>query len=290
MRQFPPDLQARLDADATTLCTCWRVERRDGAVQAFTDHDRPLIVEGVSYEPASGLESSAFEQTLGLSIGGAEVAGALTDASISDADLAGGAWDGARVEIRRVDWRAPEHNVLVDVAIVGEVRREGAAFVAELRSLAHDLDQERGRVYGADCDADLGDSRCGVALDAPPFILDCVVEAAQGLGLRVAPTPSSEAFFDHGRLVVLAGAAAGGAAAIREQRGDEIVLWSQLSRELAPGDVVRLFAGCDKRFQTCRGRFANQANFRGFPHMPGNDVVLSYAREGERLDGGSMFR
>ena len=50
-------------------------------------------------------------------------------------------------------------------------------------------------------------------------------------------------------------------------------------------------AGCDKRFSTCRGTFANVANFRGFPHMPGNDFVIRIPREGESgFDGGSLFR
>jgi uncharacterized phage protein (TIGR02218 family) len=36
-------------------------------------------------------------------------------------------------------------------------------------------------------------------------------------------------------------------------------------------------AGCDKQFATCRDRFGNAANFRGFPHIPGNDYVISHA-------------
>ncbi|RIJ20390.1 DUF2163 domain-containing protein [Henriciella barbarensis] len=32
---------------------------------------------------------------------------------------------------------------------------------------------------------------------------------------------------------------------------------------------------CDKRFETCRDVFSNAENFRGFPHLPGQDVVLS---------------
>ena len=32
---------------------------------------------------------------------------------------------------------------------------------------------------------------------------------------------------------------------------------------------------CDQRFATCRDVFSNTANFRGFPHIPGTDFVLS---------------
>ena len=40
MRAIDPELQARLDGGATTLCRCWRVRRRDGVELGFTDHDR----------------------------------------------------------------------------------------------------------------------------------------------------------------------------------------------------------------------------------------------------------
>ena len=42
---------------------------------------------------------------------------------------------------------------------------------------------------------------------------------------------------------------------------------------------------CDKRFSTCRDDFANAENFRGFPHMPGNDVLV--AGPGDARKGGS---
>ena len=37
------------------------------------------------------------------------------------------------------------------------------------------------------------------------------------------------------------------------------------------------FAGlsCDQRFSTCKERFENADNFRGFPHMPGTDFILA---------------
>lgn len=32
---------------------------------------------------------------------------------------------------------------------------------------------------------------------------------------------------------------------------------------------------CDQRFETCQEVFANTENFRGFPHLPGTDFILS---------------
>lgn len=58
-----------------------------------------------------------------------------------------------------------------------------------------------------------------------------------------------------------------------------------MAAEIAEGDLFAVTAGCDKRFATCVEKFANGINFRGFPHMPGNDFALSYARAGAGNDG-----
>ncbi|MBK8200050.1 MAG: DUF2163 domain-containing protein [Acidobacteria bacterium] len=34
-------------------------------------------------------------------------------------------------------------------------------------------------------------------------------------------------------------------------------------------------AVCDHRFETCRDMFANTGNFRGFPHLPGTEALVS---------------
>ena len=59
-----------------------------------------------------------------------------------------------------------------------------------------------------------------------------------------------------------------------------IDLWQAMPQPIAAGDTFTVTAGCDKRFATCRDRFANGVNFRGFPHIPGNDFVTSYAVQG----------
>jgi uncharacterized phage protein (TIGR02218 family) len=59
---------------------------------------------------------------------------------------------------------------------------------------------------------------------------------------------------------------------------------------IASGDTFTVTAGCDKIFATCRDRFANTVNFRGFPHIPGNDFVVATPSVGAGNDGGSLRR
>ncbi len=295
MRNLSPEMQAAISGGATTLCTCWRLTRLDNLIIGFTDHDRDISFDGTIFAAMSGLESTAFESAAGLTIGGAEVSGALSSQSLDERDLQNGLLDNARVEIFRIDWSAPENHILLEAGVIGEVRRSEHAFTAELRSLAHELDQERGRLYQAGCDADLGDARCRFAFASEPFVVECdVLAGCDVVNLLIQPDNIVGGWLNNGRVEVLSGSNAGSRVNIREHRCDRsihvITLWTKLSSACAIGDRVRVFAGCDKSFQACRKKFNNGINFRGFPHMPGNDHLMSYGKRGAGMDGGSLFR
>lgn len=168
MRDIPDALTARIESGAATLCHVWLLRRRDGAVLGFTDHDRDLEVDGVTCSAASGWTAGAADSSTGLAAGSAAVAGVLDDAGLAEDDLAAGVWDGADVEAWRVDWNEPVLRVRLWTATVERVRREGEAFTAELAGPLAALDRVVGRTYGRDCDAVLGDARCGVDRDAFP--------------------------------------------------------------------------------------------------------------------------
>ncbi|MDJ1159021.1 DUF2163 domain-containing protein [Chelatococcus sp. SYSU_G07232] len=297
MRNLPAGLAARLGGGATTLCRCWLLTRRDGARLGFTDHDRDLAFAGVAFLARTGLEAAEATAELGFAVGGGEVAGALVAAGITEYELASGLYDGAAVETWLVDWSDVDERLLLDVGTIGEIRRSERAFVAELRGAMHRLDEEQGRLYRPTCSADLGDARCRVALADPRFAAEARVTATDGrLGFAaVGLTAHADGWFTGGLVTWTSGANAGGSVEVKLHRhappAPEIVLWQPMPRPIAVGDSFRITAGCDKRFATCRDKFGNGVNFRGFPHMPGDDFILRLPREGEAgLDGGSLFR
>lgn len=290
MRTLPPDLAARLSGGATTFARAWRLTRADGVVFGFTDHDRDLVFDATTFRAATGLEAAEASSELGFAVSGGEVAGALVSAGLTEEDLLAGLYDDARVETFLVDWSEPSVRLRLDVSTIGEVKRADGAFVAELRSAMHRLDEERGRLYRATCSADLGDARCGLAITP----VAAVVAASDGALSLSADALGSWApeHFAGGRVVFSSGANQGLAVEVRAHRaGGVLDLWRRTPRPIAPGDAFTVTPGCDKSWETCRAKFGNGANFRGFPHMPGNDFVLSVPRQGEAgLDGGSLFR
>lgn len=292
MRELPTDLAAHIAGGATTLCTCWRVTRTDGVVLGFTDHDRRLSFDGTDFLPESGVSATAMEASLGLEADNLDVIGALISDALTPQDLDRGVYDQARVEIFRVNWADPEQRLLLRGGEIGEVVRGRHAFTAEVRGLSQRLDQPVGRVFQGRCGADLGDHRCQVDVALSVYRADAAVsEAAGPRSLRVAGLSGFAAgWFSGGRLTWQSGANAGYSADIlshgKAPDGDVLDLMLAPPAQAVPDDVLTVTAGCDKRFATCRDKFANTDNFRGFPHMPGNDWVVSYPRQGEDHDGG----
>lgn len=296
MRIIPEALQARLDAGATTLCRCWNIQRRDGVRLGFTDHDADLFVDGLAYLAGTGFDGTEYMSRLGLADGGGELHGALTSEGLDEADLVAGRWDGARVSLLLVDWSQPALFLPLLRGELGEVKREGPAFIAEVRTAAAKLDVVTGRRYAASCDADLGDERCGVDLtDAAHHGVGEVVATA-GPGVLVASglADFDDGLFCNGLLRWTAGINAGLLAEVKAHRrnGDlaELTLWETSVAPPTPGDGFTLTVGCDKRFDICRDRFSNTANFRGFPHIPGNDFALGYAVQGDADLTGEAIR
>jgi uncharacterized phage protein (TIGR02218 family) len=294
MRSVSPELATHLAEGVTSLCHAWRLIRRDGAVLGFTDHNRDLAFGGTTFLARSGLEAAEAGAELGFAVGGGEVAGALVAAGITEDDIAAGLYDDASVETWLVNWTDPDERLLLDVGSIGEIRRQDGAFVAEVRGLMHRLDEERGRVYRATCSADLGDAQCRVDL-AGHTVSGTVTRTDGSLGLAAGGIGQPDGWGTGGKLTFTSGANSGFSVEVKAHRqiggSAEFDLWQRAPKPIGIGDAFQVTAGCDKRHATCRRKFGNVVNFRGFPHMPGNEFIIRMPRQGEPgLDGGSLFR
>lgn len=297
MKTLSSDFAAHLASGTTTLCRCWRLTRRDGTVMGFTDHDRDLEFGGVTFRAATGLTGSRVESPLGLSVSDLSVVGVLSGASLEEGDLAKGLYDDAGVTLWLVNWQDVSQRTILRAGTVGEVSRDGASFVAEVRGLAAKLDQANGRRFQFGCDADVGDTRCGVDLTDPALngtgavtqvINEERIFIASGLGAFAGE------HFSRGRLTWTSGANAGGAVEVKRHALSAgvhtIELWLPQPLAISAGDAFAVTAGCDKQFATCAAKFANQTRFRGFPYMPGNDWAMSAPGNGDVMDGGSRYK
>ena len=287
-------LNLHLQTGATTVARAWSITRRDGLQLGFTDHDLPLTFDGLSFLPETGMTARALTQSSGLAVDNSEALGVLSDARISEADINAGLYDGAEVTTWLVNWQDVAARKILFKGHLGEIRRSGIGFEAELRGLTEALNQPQGRVFQSQCAAVLGHAACGVDLTDPVFISQRAIEVITDRQ-RLQWSNFSDydmGWFTAGRLQVLDGAGKSLSAWIKadyEQAGVRVIdLWEPLRAEVQVGDQVLLQAGCDKTSTTCAGKFKNIVNFQGFPFIPGEDWLIAVPASAGQNDGGAL--
>ena len=271
-----------LEPELTRVAFCWRLDRRDGVSLGFTGHDRDLVVDGLSYAAAPGMVPSAVTRAEGFAVETLDVGGALTHDRISDADLAAGRWDGAAVRLFAVDWGDPDAMpVPLAQGEIGDVSARDGAFLAELWGATALLERPVVEQTSPECRAVLGDRRCRVDM-AGRSVVARIVAVEDGQVVIVDQAGDADGVVDRhggGRMRWLDGAGSGLSVGIVRSNGARIWLRDAPRFGIAAGNRVELTEGCDRSLATCAGRFGNAANFRGEPHLPGNDLLTRYPGE-----------
>jgi uncharacterized phage protein (TIGR02218 family) len=268
------ELLTHYQGNALTLARLWKLTRRDGQVFGFTDHDRSITFGGTDYEPSSIFDLSAVETNASTATDNAEAAGLLDSAGITAADLEAGLWDGAAVEVREVNWRdlTVGANIL-RVGRLGSIRRSGPRYEAELFGLLDALKNNVGRLIKPVCDADLGDARCGVDLEA--LRVSGAVQAVTSNRVFDTDLAAAANVYTYGVISFTSGANSGRSMEVKlHEAGGGLTLQLAMADTVGIGDTFTIVPGCDKRKATCIGTYNNVVNFRGFSFVPGPDRIL----------------
>jgi len=265
-----------LAADLIGVALCWRLDRRDGISLGFTSHDNDLTIEGLRYRAAPGMLPSAISLSDGFDVDTLDVSGALTSDAVTAEDLADGRWDGARVRLFATGWETPGAQLLpLARGELGDVGIKDGAFTAELRGPTALLERPVVEQTSPECRAELGDRRCRVDLGGRRRVAT-IASVADGVTLDLSEAEPVANAYGYGRLRWIDGPNGGLTSAVFASVGATITLREEPPHPIAPGLRVEIVEGCDKSFATCRDRFANAANFRGEPYLPGNDLLTRY--------------
>lgn len=262
-----------LDGELTSAALCWRVERMDGAGIGLTSHDERVTSDGIAHEATPGMMPASVTRTLGLEPHSGEVSGALSSEALNEEDLARGRWNGARVQLSVVDWADADADPAQLIGgEIGGVSVNGDGFSADLQGAAVKLQAAVCPATSAECRAELGDKKCRV--DLAGRTMSAQVLSSAGGALTV--DTELDGRFVLGRLRYMSGANCGLMTVILAVDGAAVQVRDLPRAPVDPGCRVELREGCDKRFETCASRFANAVNFRGEPHLPGNDLLTRY--------------
>lgn len=166
MKTISPALKTHLASGASTVAACWRIERPDGRVYTYTEHDADIIFEAEEYKAVGGFNKTAIKSSGTFSIDNMEVTGFLTDETIPDSELRNGAFDYSKVDVFLVNYMdLSMGSVMLRHGYFGEVATvPSGAFLVELRGLVDMLAKKIGDVYLPECRLDVGDRKCGIKL------------------------------------------------------------------------------------------------------------------------------
>jgi len=269
-------LKAHMAGDTTTICFMWKVTRQDGTIFTFTEHDQDVSYLGRTYLAATGFTASNITTSDLLNVDNLEVDSVLNSATITDADLLAGLWDYAGIEIFRVNYMDLSMGIeWMRKGTIGEVSTGRISFIAELRGLMQAYQQSIGRVINAQCDADLGDARCKIALAAYTFT-GTVTSLIDGT-VAFADTGQTKAdyYFNGGLLTWTGGLNKTYKKEVKNYLVGNFALVEPMPNLVQVGDTYSVYAGCNKIDTTCAAKFNNIVNFRGFNSVPGQDRLLS---------------
>ena len=275
----PANLKTHIAQSVTTLAYLWKLTRADSAEYFFTDHDEEIIYSGDTYKSANSVRASALDVNEELSPDNFDFEMILDSNEIDIDGLKAGLFDYATIHVYLINYKSTGDGVIhVARGKLGAVEIiDDNAGKAEFRSISQMLGQNIGRVYGEECDADLGDTRCGINL-ASHTVTGTITGVTDNR--RMADSGRSEAddFFNYGKLTWTSGNNNGLAIEVKDW-----VLSTKLFTIVRPmpfdvqvGDTYSVYRGCDKLKSTCKDVFSNLDNFRGFPNIPGVDRQLQY--------------
>jgi uncharacterized phage protein (TIGR02218 family) len=275
------ELLAHYAQETTTLARLWKITRADGTVLGFTDHDADITYDGLDYITTSSFDASAISTAAALNVDNLELTGLLSVDAVAAADIEAGLWDKATVRLMEVNYDdLSMGDNLLRYGEVGEIQRKGAYFAVELRGLAQYLQNRIGRIVSPSCDADLGDARCGVDLEA--LRVSGAVDTAVSQR-EFVPEPFSDAeddYFTFGIVTWTSGLNDGLSMEVKrftsDSSGDLFTLQLDMPYAIGAGDTFTVVPGCNKvgRLGDCVGKFDNYVNFRGFEDLPGAHQVL----------------
>lgn len=274
MKTISAGLATHLAGEVTTIATCWKATLTDGTVFGFTNHTDDLTVSAQLYKAATGQSATAIASNADLAVDNLDVIGFLDSAVITEADINAGRWDYAAIEIFQVNYADLTQGTLKQRAgRLGEIRLSRSEFVAELRGLAQNLQQLIGQIYSASCRADFGDARCGLTLASYTFSGTVTTGGSTRVFTDSGRAEASD-YFGAGKVTWVTGANAGYSMEVKSFAAGVFTLQLPMANTITAGDTYTASAGCRKRFDTdCKTKFSNVVNFRGEPHVPGNDQM-----------------
>lgn len=154
-----------------------------------------------------------------------------------------------------------------------EVRKGGGLEIKiEVKSKIQQLNVEWPmRRYYPNCPYSLYSKGCGV--NRKQFEFNGKIISVTNSAQFTVDVNKADNFFAGGVIAFLSGANVGKLSTVRSNKNGEITLLVSQETPPASGDMVKLYAGCDKSYEQCKNKFNNGSRNRSTPYVPLKDSI-----------------
>ncbi len=264
-----------LSADVHTLFLAMQIIRTDGTQIFLVDHDEDINFAAATWRADLGFTASVIKQSSDLSVDNLTIEGLIDGSTITIDDIYMGKFDYAAVILYASNFKDPSQNVILKRGWIGEITINDDKWVAEVRGLTQALQQNIVDVYTAECKAALGDSACGITL-ATYTVTGTVTASTNRTTFSDSSRSEADAYFNHGKLTWTNGPNDDLSMEVKDFIGSsgQFTCFMPMWNNINVGHTYSVYAGCDKKWATCKNKFNNLVNFRGFPFVPTQGDVL----------------
>lgn len=271
-------MATHITGETLTLCHCWQITLTSGTVHRLTDHDQDLVFLGETFVSDGGFDISMLESGENLSVDNADLAVLFKSGAVSKSDIENGFFNGSRVNVYLVNWSDTSSYCHLPGGFLTKVKDfDVGSGVFELSGLAAKTNQNVGRKLIPTCDADVGDSRCGVDM-GPYTVTGSVTSVTNNQVFTDSSNAESSGYFNYGNLTWTSGNNAGVVCEVKLFASGQFTLLDPTPSQIQVGDGYSAQRGCDRTSDTCKNVFNNYINYRGHPFVVGTREALSGPR------------
>lgn len=254
-----------------------KITRSDATVYSYTDHDLPLTVGGITYNPAPGLQRLRLEATVDNKVSNQQFNAGWLD--FDDQDLKSGLFDNAEIEVQKCAWdELSEGTITTFFGHLGIIQWTEDGFKADVHSITRELGRNYGITTTASCRHRLFDQiaagKCGactIIKASNTFTGSITSIVKNNIRFQVTGTfPTTQDYVAFGELTFTSGLNNGLTFEVSKHdigAFSEIELMLQTFANVQVGDTFNVTSGCDKSFSTCINKYNNGLNYGGMPHI-----------------------
>lgn len=285
MLEIGPNLKQTLLSSVHQLAMLWDIDRSDGTVLRFTNHNERLVFDGNTYSPDKGFDGSAVQLKSTLSARNLTFEGMISADVITEEDLRAGRYRDAKVTQYLINSRAPWLGWLDRQFFwIKDTTWTGETWEARLEGIGTWLTQAKGFVHTRTCRHNVGDAGCQVDL-APLTVAGEVLSITQPFLRFTSDLAEADGYFSEGVITWTSGLNVDTTSPVRfSQLTDGATgLHLETPFQIQVGDTFAVYPGCAKTESACKGTSGtsgrpwanNIVNYGGFPTIPGNDAALT---------------